>query len=66
MIRPHFVLLVAALMLKPLGALSADFVVWWEEGFYPQANEAVEEIVAAFEQKTGKDVEIVFQPPRTV
>jgi multiple sugar transport system substrate-binding protein len=38
-------------------------VVWWEEGFYPQATEAVAEIVAALEHQTGKDVEIVFQTP---
>jgi multiple sugar transport system substrate-binding protein len=35
----------------------------WEQGFYPQADEAVAEIVAAFEQKTGKQVELV-QPGR--
>jgi hypothetical protein len=34
-------------------------VVWWEKGFYAQEDEAVREIVAAFEQKTGKQVELV-------
>jgi multiple sugar transport system substrate-binding protein len=66
MTRSLHVLLVAALMLKPLGALSADFVVWWEQGFYPGENEAVNETIAAFEQETGKDVEIVFQAPGEV
>ena len=52
-------LLAAALVLAPLGAQAADLVVWWEKGFYSQADEAVAEIVAAFEQKTGKQVELV-------
>jgi hypothetical protein len=29
------------------------------EGLYPQADEAVVEIMAAFEQETGKEVELV-------
>jgi multiple sugar transport system substrate-binding protein len=49
--------------MRPFGALSADFVVWWEEGFYPQADEAVAEIVAAFEHETGKDAELVLLKP---
>jgi hypothetical protein len=62
--RARAVVLAAALVMAPLGAWAADFVAWWEEGFSPQATEAVVEIGAAFEQKTGKDVEIVFQTPR--
>jgi multiple sugar transport system substrate-binding protein len=34
-------------------------VVWWEKGFYPQADEAVAEIITTFEQDTGKEVELV-------
>jgi multiple sugar transport system substrate-binding protein len=45
--------------MAPLGARAADLVVWWEKGFYPQEDEAVREIVAAFEQKTSKQVELV-------
>ena len=48
----------AALVLAPLGAQAADLVVWWEQGFYPQEDEAVREIIAAFEQETGKQVEL--------
>src|SRR5262245_766047 len=44
----------------PLGAQGADLMVWWEKGYYDQENEAVAEIIAAFEQKTGKQVELVF------
>jgi multiple sugar transport system substrate-binding protein len=46
-------------LIAPLGARAADLVVWWEKGFYPQADEAVREIVAKFEQQTGKQVELV-------
>src|SRR5215207_4991874 len=60
--RTRAVLLAAALMLVPLGARAADLVVWWEEGFYPEEDRAVQELVAAFEAKTGKDVELVRQP----
>jgi multiple sugar transport system substrate-binding protein len=53
------IFIAAALVLAPLGARAADLVVWWEKGFYPQEDEAVAEIVAAFEQKTGKQVELL-------
>jgi multiple sugar transport system substrate-binding protein len=53
------ILFAAALILMPLCARGADLVVWWEEGFNPEEDEAVGEIVAAFEQKTGKRVELV-------
>ena len=35
-------------------------MVWWEKGYYDQEDEALREIVAAFEQKTGKQVELVL------
>ena len=54
-------LLAAALIvMAPLGAQAADLVVWWEKGFYAQEDEAVAEIIAAFEQETGKQVELVY------
>ncbi len=53
-------LAVSVLLLAPLGARAADLVVWWEKGFYPQEDEAVHEIVAAFEQETGKQVELAL------
>ncbi len=52
-------LLASALLLAPPGARAADLVVWWEKGFYPQEDAAVREIIAAFERKTGKQVELV-------
>jgi multiple sugar transport system substrate-binding protein len=50
--------LVVALILTPIGARATDLVVWWEKGFYSQADEAVAEIIAAFEQEVGKQVEL--------
>jgi ABC-type glycerol-3-phosphate transport system substrate-binding protein len=50
--------IVASLFLAPV-ARAADLVVWWDKGFYPQADEAVREIVAEFQQQTGKEVELV-------
>jgi multiple sugar transport system substrate-binding protein len=52
------------LALAPPGATAADLVVSWEEGFYPQEDEAVREIVAVFEQDTGKQVELAFYAQR--
>ena len=47
------------LAMAPLRAQAADLVVWWQKGFYAQEDEAVAEIIAAFEQDTGKQVELV-------
>ena len=57
------VLLAAALALAaPPIARGADLVVWWDEGFYPEEDHAVREMVAAFEQRRGKEVELVQYP----
>jgi multiple sugar transport system substrate-binding protein len=56
----RILVLAAALMAGPLGAQATDLVVWWEKGYYAQENEAVGEIIAAFEQRTGKQVELVL------
>jgi multiple sugar transport system substrate-binding protein len=53
-------LVVAASILAPGGAHAADLVVWWEKGYYAQEDDAVREIVAAFEQGSGKQVELVL------
>jgi multiple sugar transport system substrate-binding protein len=62
--RARAVALAVAIVLAPLGAKAADLVVWWEKGFYPQEDEAVAEIVDAFEQETGKQVELGFYGPQ--
>jgi multiple sugar transport system substrate-binding protein len=57
--RARAVVLAVAIVMAPFGARAADLVVWWEKGFYPQEDEAVAEIIAAFEQHSGKQVELV-------
>jgi len=60
--RRQIIVLAGALILAPLGAKAAELVVWWNEGRYAEEDEALREIIAAFEQKTGKQVELVFHP----
>jgi multiple sugar transport system substrate-binding protein len=60
--RARAVVLAAALILAPLGARAADLVVWWNEGYSAEEDEAVREIIAAFEQDAGKQVELLFHP----
>ena len=50
--RAQTVLVALALILAPLGAQAADLVVWWQKGFNPEEEQALAEIVAAFEQET--------------
>ena len=57
--RARAVVLAVAIVLAPLGAQAADLVVWWDKGFYAQEDAAVREIIAAFEQESGKQVELV-------
>jgi multiple sugar transport system substrate-binding protein len=58
--RRRLIVVAAMLAMAPLGARAADLVVWWDEGYYTEEDEAVREIIAAFEQSTGKQVELVF------
>jgi multiple sugar transport system substrate-binding protein len=59
--RSRTPVLAAMLAMTPLGAQAADLVVWWEKGFTVQEDEAVREIIEAFEQESGKQVELFFQ-----
>jgi multiple sugar transport system substrate-binding protein len=61
--RVRAILLAAALMLAPLSARAADLVIWWEGGLSTQDEQVLGEVVASFEQKTGKDVELIFYSP---
>jgi multiple sugar transport system substrate-binding protein len=55
----RYAFIVAALFsMAPVGAKAADLVVWWEQGYNPEEDAAVRETVAAFEQETGKQVEL--------
>jgi multiple sugar transport system substrate-binding protein len=60
--RRHAIALAAVLALAPLGAEAADLVVWWDKAFYAQEEAALHETIAAFEQETGKQVDLVFHP----
>src|SRR5262245_8965312 len=60
--QAHALLVALALLLTPLGARGADLVVWWDEGYSAEEDEAVREIIAALEHETGKEVELVFHP----
>jgi multiple sugar transport system substrate-binding protein len=60
--RGRAVVLAAAIVMASPGAEAADLVVWWPEGYYAEEDEAVRETVTAFEQGTGKQVELVFYP----
>jgi multiple sugar transport system substrate-binding protein len=41
-------------------AFAADLLIWWNKSYYPEEDEKFEEIVAAFEQEKGIDVELSF------
>jgi ABC-type glycerol-3-phosphate transport system substrate-binding protein len=58
--RGRAVVLAAALAVAPLSVRAADLVMWWREGYYAEENAAVRETIAAFEQGSGKAVELVF------
>jgi multiple sugar transport system substrate-binding protein len=56
--RRRAIVVAACLVLAPVAANAADLVVWWEKGYNAEEDEAVAEIIAAFEQDTGKQVEL--------
>ena len=64
--RARAVILATVLMLAPPGLRAADLVIWWQKGLNPEEDQAVEEVVAAFEQRTGKEVELTFWPEEDI
>ncbi len=60
--RSRAVVLAATIVTMPLRAIAADLVVWWNEPYYAEEGEALKEIVNAFEDESGKQVELVFYP----
>jgi ABC-type glycerol-3-phosphate transport system substrate-binding protein len=61
--RRLFPALIVALVMTPIGARAADLVVWWDEGYYyAEEDAAIREVIAAFEQKAGKQVELALHP----
>jgi multiple sugar transport system substrate-binding protein len=53
-------LAISTLLASPLPALAADLRIVWEQGFYPEEDQAIEAVVAAYEQATGTDVELTI------
>jgi multiple sugar transport system substrate-binding protein len=47
--------------MAPVNSRAADLVVWWEKGYYAEEDAALAEVIAAYEQETGKQVELTFQ-----
>jgi multiple sugar transport system substrate-binding protein len=58
--RRRALVLAALLLLTPQCARAADLVVWWDQGAYPEEAAAIGEVIAAFEQGSGKQVELVL------
>jgi multiple sugar transport system substrate-binding protein len=56
------VLLGATLLMAPPGARSADLVLSWHKAHHAEEDKAIREVVAAFEQETGKRVEVTLLP----
>jgi ABC-type glycerol-3-phosphate transport system substrate-binding protein len=56
------IVLAATLALAPVGANAADLVLLWNKAHHPQEDEALAEVVAVFEQETGKEVEVTLLP----
>ncbi len=60
--RIEVMALAAVLSTAPLDARAADLVVWWEQGTTARRTRRSRETIAAFEQDSGKNVELVFHP----
>jgi multiple sugar transport system substrate-binding protein len=56
------IVIASLLLAAPPGARAADLVVRWDKAIYPKEEEALHDTVAAFEQKTGKQVKLTFYP----
>jgi multiple sugar transport system substrate-binding protein len=53
---------ILTLLTAPAPALAADLKIVWEQGFYPEEDQAILAVVAAYQEETGKGVELVFYP----
>jgi multiple sugar transport system substrate-binding protein len=62
MMRSRTAALAAMLAMAPPGAQAADLVVSWHEAHHAEEDEALAEVVAAFEQETGKQAEATLLP----
>ena len=60
--RSRTAVFAAMLAMAPFGASASDFVVWWDQGYNPEEDAAVREVIAAFEHESGKHADLVFHP----
>lgn len=56
------VLGLVALLGAPAPTLAADLKIDWEQGFYPEEDQAITAVVAAYQKDTGKTVELNLYP----
>jgi len=40
----------------------ADLTIWWEQGFLPEENEQINQLIRKWEQKSGKTVDLKLLP----
>ena len=60
--RRRAFIIAALFTMAPLGVSAADLVVSWQQAHHAQEDEALAEVIAAFEQETGKQVELTLLP----
>jgi multiple sugar transport system substrate-binding protein len=60
--RARTVLVALALTLIPISAKAADLVVSWQKAHHAQEDQAIAEVIAAFEKATGKQVDVTLLP----
>src|SRR5271154_2582765 len=44
----------------PANAAGQTVTVWWNQGFYPAEDQAMKDVVAAWEKQSGDKVELTF------
>ena len=49
-----------ALLSAPAHAAGQTVTVWWNQGFYPAEDQAMKDVIAAWEKQTGNKVELTF------
>jgi multiple sugar transport system substrate-binding protein len=60
--RSGAIVLAVALVIAPIAARCADLVLSWHKAHHAEEDAALMEVVAAFEQDTGKQVEVTLVP----
>jgi multiple sugar transport system substrate-binding protein len=53
-------LAISTLLASSLPVVAADLRIFWDQGFYPEEDAAIQAVVAAYQRESGKDVELTF------